>query len=179
MMAIESALIPLPSEVIMPFSGFLASTGRFSIHLVALSGAIGNVLGGSLAYGLGYWGHEKVVRRLIRRYGKYILFTEHELDKAEGWMHHHKHASVLVSRVVPGIRTIISLPAGIFRLPFGKFLAMTFIGSLVWSYFLAYIGFVLGTNWKSIQKYFHSLDLIVILLIMVGVGYYIFRKMRD
>ncbi len=177
-MAIESALIPLPSEIIIPFSGFLVSTGRFDLHAVAFAGAFGNLLGSLAAYYLGYWGHEKVVRRLVRKYGKWILFTEEELDLGEKLMHKYKDWVVLLSRVLPGIRTVISLPAGIARLPIIRFCVLTFIGSLVWSYFLAYIGFVLGENWDTLGVYFHSLDGLIIVLILICIALYIYYKLR-
>ena len=177
-MAIESALIPLPSEIIMPFSGFLVSTGRFDLNLVALSGAVGNVLGSLLAYAIGFYGHEKLVRRFIRRFGKWILISEHELDQTEKLLHRFKDLVVLGSRVVPGIRTVISLPCGFAKLPLGRFIVLTFIGSLIWSYFLAWIGFILGQNWHSIGPYFHKLDVVIIGLILVAVGLYIWKKLK-
>lgn len=177
-MAIESALIPLPSEIIMPFSGYLVSTGHFNIHLVAFSGALGNLIGSLAAYGLGYWGHERIVRKLVRKYGKWILFTEDELDFAERLMRKYNNMVVLLSRVMPGIRTVISLPAGISRLPLLRFCVLTFIGSLVWSYFLAYIGFILGENWDSLGPYFHKADAFIIILIILGIGAYIYFKLH-
>lgn len=175
-MAIESALIPLPSEIIMPFSGYLVSTGHFNLHLVAFSGALGNLIGSLIAYGLGYWGHEKVVRRLIRQYGKWILLSEKELDLAEKLMHKYKDLVVFVSRVIPGVRTVISLPAGIARLPLSRFVILTFLGSLVWSYFLAYIGFVLGENWDTLGPYFHKADALIAIVIIASVAFYILYR---
>ncbi len=177
-MAIESALIPLPSEIIMPFSGFLASTGKFDLNLVALSGAIGNVIGSLVAYGIGYWGHEKLVRRFIRKFGKWFLVTEGELDEAEKLIHRFKDLVVLGSRVVPGIRTVISLPCGFAKLPLGRFIVLTFIGSLIWSYFLAWIGYVLGQNWHSIGPYFHKADAAIVVLIIGAMLFYIYHKVK-
>ncbi len=179
MMAIESALIPLPSEIIMPFSGYLAATGRFNLGLVILMGAIGNTAGSLVAYYLGYWGHEKVVRRLVRKYGKYILFTEDELDQAEMWMKKYRNLAVFGARVLPGVRTIISLPAGIFKLPVRNFLICTFLGSLLWSTLLAYIGYSLGGNWKNIEHYFRPFEGVVILVIVGLVGWYIYHKLSS
>lgn len=177
-MAIESALIPLPSEIIMPFSGFLVTTGRFDLNLVALSGAVGNVLGSLLAYWLGFWGHERVVRRFIRRWGKWILLTEEDLDYTEKLLKRFNDLVVLGSRVVPGIRTVISLPCGIARLPLRRFIILTFFGSLIWSYFLAWIGFVLGENWDTLGPYFHKLDAVIVILIIGSVLFYVYHKMR-
>ena len=177
-MAIESALIPLPSEIIMPFSGFLASTGKFDLNLVALSGAIGNVIGSLIAYAIGFYGHEKLVRRFIRKFGKWILISEKELDETEKLLHRFKDLVVLGSRVIPGIRTVISLPCGFAKLPLGRFVVLTFFGSLIWSYFLAWIGYVLGQNWHSIGPYFHELDAVVVGIIVSGVGWYIYHKLK-
>ena len=177
-MAIESALIPLPSEVIMTFSGYLASTGKFDLNLVALMGAIGNVIGSLIAYAIGFYGHEKLVRRFIRKFGKWILISENELDETEKLLHRFKDLVVLGSRVVPGIRTVISLPCGFAKLPLGRFIVLTFFGSLIWSYFLAWIGFVLGQNWHSIGPYFHKLDAVIVVLILGTVLFYVYYKVR-
>lgn len=178
-MAIESALIPLPSEIIMPFSGYLASVGKFDLNLVALMGAIGNVAGSLVAYAIGYYGHEKLVRRFIRKFGKWILITEKELDETEVLLHRFKDLVVLGSRVVPGIRTVISLPCGFAKLPLGRFIVLTFIGSFIWSYFLAWIGFVLGENWRTIGPYLHEADAAIIILIIGAILFYIYHKLKN
>lgn len=176
-MAIESALIPLPSEVIMPFSGYLVSIGKFSLVGVALAGAFGNVFGSLVAYGIGYWGHERVVRRFIRNWGKFLLLTEEDLDQAISLLHKYKDGVVLASRVVPGVRTVISLPCGIARLPLPRFIALTFFGSLVWSYILAWIGLKLGENWDTLGPYFHKADTVIVVLAVLLIGYYIYHKL--
>lgn len=177
-MAIESALIPLPSEIIMPFSGYLASLGKFDLNLVALMGAIGNVLGSLVAYAIGFYGHEKLVRRFIRKFGKFILISESELDETERLLHRFKDLVVLGSRVVPGIRTVISLPCGFAKLPLTRFIILTFIGSLAWSYFLAWIGFTLGENWDTLGPYFHKADAAIVVLIVGAVLFYVYHKLR-
>ncbi len=177
-MAIESALIPLPSEVIMPFSGYLVSTGRFDLGLVALSGAVGNVLGSLAAYAVGYFGHEKLIRRFVRRFGKWFLVSEHELDQAESLINKYKDLMVLVSRVVPGIRTVISLPAGFAKLPIYRFVVLTFLGSLTWSYILAWMGMTLGQNWQTIGPYFHKADSAVAVLVAGTIAFYIYYKLK-
>lgn len=177
-MAIESALIPLPSEIIMPFSGFLASIGKFDLNLVALMGATGNVIGSLIAYAIGFYGHEKLVRRFIRKFGKWILITEKELDETEKLLNKYNGLVVLGSRVLPGIRTVISLPCGFAKLPLKRFIVLTFLGSLVWSYFLAWIGFVLGQSWSTIGPYFHKADAAIAVLIAIGVSAYIYHKLH-
>lgn len=177
-MAIESALIPLPSEIIMPFSGFLSSTGRFDLNLVALSGAVGNVIGSLIAYAIGYFGHERVIRRFIRKFGKFILVSEKELDETEKLLNKYKDLVVLVSRVIPGIRTVISLPCGFAKLPLPRFIVLTFLGSLIWSYFLAWIGFTLGENWETLGPYFHKADAAIVVLIIGAILFYIYHKVK-
>lgn len=177
-MAIESALIPLPSEIIMPFSGYLVSVGKFNLFWVAAAGALGNVLGSLAAYALGYWGHERVVRRLIKRWGRWVLISEEELDNTEKLLHKYKDAVVLGSRVVPGIRTVISLPCGIARLPIYRFVVLTFVGSFIWSYFLAWIGFKLGENWDTLGPYFHKVDALIVGTGVTAAAFYIRHKLK-
>ncbi len=177
-MAIESALIPLPSEIIMPFSGFLVSTGKFNFWLVAISGGLGNLIGSLIAYAIGYWGHEKIVRRFIRRWGKFLLITEEDLDTTEVWLKKYGDWVVAGSRLLPGVRTVISLPCGICRLPLKRFIILTFFGSLIWSAILAYIGKIMGENWKEIGPYFHKFDIVIIIILVLGAGLYVWHKLR-
>lgn len=177
-MAIESALIPLPSEIIMPFSGFLVSQGRFEFWLVGLSGAMGNVLGSWVAYFLGYVGEGVVVRKFISRYGKYILLSEHELDRSEALFRKYGDGIVFFSRILPAVRTVISLPCGIAKLPFVKFTLLTFLGSLAWSYFLAYLGVLLGENWDVLRPIFRKFDLAIIFVVIIILAWYIYRRAK-
>lgn len=177
LMTAESALIPIPSEVIMPFSGFLASTGRFSLFTVALMGALGNLFGSWLAYGLGYYKGEKFVRVLIIKYGKFILLTEDEFDKSLHLFKKYGQWLAAASRLLPAVRTIISLPAGIAKVPFIKFSIFTFVGSLIWSYFLAYIGFILGENWQALRPYFRKFDITIVVIAILLVGAYLYHKL--
>lgn len=177
-MAIESALIPLPSEVIMPFSGFLASTGQFSLVLVIISGAVGNVIGSLIAYAIGYYGHEKLVRKFVVKWGRWILLSEKELDNAEKMLNKYGSLIVFTSRLLPGVRTVISLPCGFAKLPIKKFIVLTFLGSLFWAFILTEIGFALGENWDKIGPFFHKADLFIILLILALVAYYINHRLK-
>lgn len=178
LMAAESALIPIPSEIIMPFSGFLVSEGRFSLLGIVAAGAIGNLVGSWAAYALGFWAHDRIIRRLVKRYGKFILLTEDEYDYAVKLFSKNGQLFVAVSRVLPAIRTVISLPAGVARLPFGKFSVLTFFGCLIWSYFLGYIGVILGQNWQVIRPYFRKFDIVLIALILIFIGGYIYHKLH-
>lgn len=167
LMAIESACIPLPSEVIMPFSGYLVYTGRFNLWLVAFAGAIGCNVGSAIAYAVGYYGG----RPLVERYGSYLLLSQKELDWADRFFAKHGNAAVLISRMLPVVRTFIALPAGIARMPQLRFHLYTFIGSFPWCLGLAYLGMKAGENWRYLGKYFHEFDKVigaVILLAIIG-----------
>lgn len=174
LMAIESAAIPLPSEIIMPFSGYLVSQGNFSFWWVSIWGAIGNVLGSMIAYAVGFWGG----RPLIERYGKYILIRKHELDRADNWFKNYGQSTVFFSRLLPAVRTFISLPAGMAKMNIGKFAMYTFAGSFPWSLGLTYVGYRLGGEWENIRVYFHRLDLVIGVIILGLVGWWVMRMIK-
>lgn len=177
-MAIESASIPLPSEIIMPFSGYLVSTGEFNFWLVVLAAGIGGVIGSVAAYSVGYFGGETLVRTLIRRYGKYFLVHEYELDEAETWFRRHGEIITFLSRLLPVIRTFISLPAGIAKMNFKTFVFYAFLGTVIWCAFLAYIGLMLGENWNSLGPWFHKFDALIALLTVVAGIWYVRYKLK-
>ncbi len=178
LMTAESALIPIPSEVTMPFAGYLASIGRFNIFFVIIVGASANLFGSILAYWLGFWGGEAVVRKLIKDYGKYLLMSESEYDKSELWFRKYGQRITFFSRVLPIVRTFISLPAGVSRMNFWKFAFFTFFGSLIWSGLLAYVGFILGKNWNAIHGYYQKFEFVIIGAIIIAVVYYILHKLQ-
>lgn len=157
LMAIESACIPLPSEVIMPFSGYLVSVGRFSLFGTALAGATGCVVGSIAAYLVGRFGG----RSVIIRYGRYFLIAPSDVAMADRWFEKYGQATVFFSRLLPVIRTFISLPAGVARMKFVPFVIWTFLGSLPWCYLLSYVGFKLKENWQVISPWFHKFDFVI------------------
>ena len=174
MMAIESACIPLPSEIIMPFSGYLVSTGEFSLWGVSLAGAIGCVIGSVLAYWVGYYGG----RPMAEKYGKYILVTHHDLDIADNFFNKYGNFAIFFSRMLPVVRTFISLPAGIAKMNFSKFIAYTFLGSLPFCYLLAYIGKKMGDNWNTLGAYFHKFDIAIGVVILIGIIWFVKRHLN-
>lgn len=178
LMLIESALIPMPSEVTMPFSGFLVTQGKFNFWLIVLAGTFGNLLGSIAAYFLGFWGEDHIVRSLIRKYGKYILISEHEYDRSEKWFRKYGEIIVFVSRLLPAVRTYISLPAGIAKMNLHKFIFYTTAGSFIWSVFLTYIGVALGKNWSKIGNFFHAFDTVIVVLGLIFVAWYIHKKVK-
>lgn len=175
LMAVESMNIPLPSEVIMPFAGYLVYQGQLNLYLTALAGAVGCVLGSALSYWIG----SKGGRPLIQKYGKYILISHHDLDLADHWFNKYGELTVFVGRLLPVVRTFISFPAGIAKMNFGKFMLYSFLGSLPFCLLLAYVGEKLGQNWESLRTYFHGLDGVILALIIIGIVLYIWRHIRN
>ncbi len=175
LMAIESACIPLPSEVIMPFSGYLASTGRFDLWLVGTAGAIGCNLGSILPYEAGKRGG----RVVVERWGKYMLVDVHDLARAERFFARFGSIAVLIGRLLPVVRSFIALPAGVARMPLVKFHVYTFIGSWPWCFGLAWVGRELGDRWNDdprVKALFHRADLLIGVVIVLGVGYFLYRR---
>jgi membrane protein DedA with SNARE-associated domain len=168
-MAIESACIPLPSEIIMPFSGYLVTTGQFTMMGVTLAGAIGNVVGSVAAYYAGIWGG----RPFVERYGRYFLVSRKDLDLADRWFQKYGEAAVFFSRMLPVVRTFISLPAGIARMNFPRFVLFTFIGALPWCYLLAYIGVKMGERWDQLRDYFHQFDIAIGVGLALAISYFV------
>jgi membrane protein DedA with SNARE-associated domain len=173
-MAIESACIPLPSEVIMPFAGYVAWEGKLSLLGVAIAGTIGCLAGSLVIYSIGAYGG----RPLLERYGRYILVRTSELDRADTWFARHGEITVFISRVLPIIRSFISLPAGIARMDIKKFSLYTTLGSFPWCFALAYVGFLLGPRWATIERLFRYLDIVVIVGFVALVGYLIYHRKR-
>ncbi len=172
-MTLESACIPLPSEIIMTFSGFVVWQGNTNMTLlgITLVGAVANLFGSLIAYYVGLIGG----RPILEKYGKYILITHSNLERADKWFEKYGYEAVFISRMLPGIRTFISLPAGIAHMDIKKFIIYTFIGSLPWTFALGYIGVLLGPHWDLIESYFHILDIVVIIGIIGFIAYIIYK----
>jgi membrane protein DedA with SNARE-associated domain len=174
LMTVESACIPIPSEIIMPFSGYLVSTGRFDLLLVATAGAIGCNIGSTIAYTAGRYGG----RPLVEKWGPYILVSRRDLDDADRFFARYGGIAVLVGRLLPVIRTFIALPAGIARQPQLKFQVYTFVGSWPWCFALAVIGFKLGQRWNTdprLRAVMHRFDLVVLAIVVLGAVWYLWR----
>ena len=174
LMAIESACIPLPSEIIMPFSGYLVSTGEMNLWAVGVAGAVGCVLGSLVAYWVGMYGG----RPLIEKYGRYVLVSKHDLDIADRWFERRGEIIVFVSRLLPAIRTFIAFPAGVARMNLKRFIIYTFAGSLPWCLGLAYIGQKLGEKWNqddTLKTWFHRFDFVIGIIGVLVVGWWIWR----
>lgn len=174
LMAIESACIPLPSEVIMPFSGYLVFKGEMTLWGVALAGAMGCVLGSIPAYYLGMYGG----RPLVEKYGKWVLISHHDLALADRWFDRHGEITIFIGRLLPAVRTFIAFPAGIARMHMGKFIAYTFVGSLIWCWILAYAGMKTGEHWESLKVYFHQFHYVIAVAAVIFVVWYVQRHLK-
>lgn len=173
-MVIESACIPLPSEIIMPLGGLMVHQGYFSIWSVTLAGTIGNLVGGAIAYYVGKTGG----RVFVKKYGRYVLLSEKHLDQSERWFNQRGEATVFWSRLLPAVRTFISLPAGIAHMDFLKFAIYTTIGSFPWALGLTYVGYFFGENWSLMNTYLHEMNYILWALAAVAIGVFFWRKKR-
>ncbi|HYA07293.1 MAG TPA: DedA family protein [Xanthobacteraceae bacterium] len=178
LMAIESACIPLPSEIIMPFAGYLVSTGQFSLIGAATAGALGCNVGSTVAYYVAANGG----RAAIERWGAYVLIRPVEIKRAERFFARYGAATVFVGRLLPVVRTFIAFPAGLARMPMVQFQIYSFLGSWPWCFALAYIGFVLGARWNSdpaFRQFFHDFDAVVVAICLIGLAWFVSTRWRE
>lgn len=172
LMAIESACIPIPSEVIMTFSGYLVFTGRFQLEWAAIAGAVGCNVGSIVAYAVGAYGG----RPLAEKYGRYLLISREDLETADRWFEHYGSATVFFARLAPVVRTFIALPAGVARMNFIRFNIYTFLGSLPWCWLLAYAGMKLGAHWNAISPYFHRFDTVLVAVVIAAFAWFVYHR---
>lgn len=174
LMLLESACIPVPSEAIMPFAGFAVSEGHMSLAGITAAGVLGNVAGSWLAYWAGRYGG----RPFIDRYGRYVLLRHHHVELAERWFERYGTATVFFSRVLPIVRTFISLPAGVARMPFWRFTLYTAVGCVPWVLFLGWLGVRLGERWEDVRPYLHYADYAVAAALVALAGWALWRRRR-
>jgi membrane protein DedA with SNARE-associated domain len=181
-MAIESAMIPLPSELILPYAGFLVSDPRqlepltgqpWNLWIVVVVATIGNTLGSLVAYAIGAYGG----RPFLARYGRYLLIRPHEIEIADSFFARHGGATVFIGRLLPIVRTFISFPAGIARMPVGRFIAYSTAGAFIWSLLLVYAGTVLGANWKGIREALQPFDLVIAVVAVIAVVLFVWWRL--
>jgi membrane protein DedA with SNARE-associated domain len=175
LMAIESACIPLPSELIMPFAGYLVFDGTMKLLWVATAGAIGCNLGSLVAYEIGAYGG----RPLVERYGRWILLGRRDLDWADRFFARWGYLAVFIARLLPVVRTFIALPAGIAHMPRGRFHIYTFLGSWPWCFALAWFGMKLGQNWRELGKYLHKFDAVILVVLVGGVAWFLWTHWQN
>ena len=174
-MTMESAALPIPSEIVMPFAGFIAFQGHLDFWAIILAGTLGNLVGSILLYYIGLKGG----RPVLMRYGKYILISEREIKIAEEWFRKFGSKVIFFSRMLPVVRTFVSLPAGTAKMDIKKFSFYTLVGSVPWNIALTYLGFVLGENWQQIEGVFRAFDILIIGAVLLGlafIAYSLFKK---
>lgn len=174
LMAIESCNIPLPSEAVLPFAGFLVSKGEFNFHIAAIAGALGCVLGSVPSYYIGYFGG----RTFVEKYGKYFLVSRKDLDEADRWVDKYGDWAFFLCRMLPVVRTFISLPAGILRAKKRVFFTLTFLGSLIWSYVLVYVGVKFAEHIDKFKAIWHKFDIVILVLCFVLFILYVYKHIK-
>ncbi len=174
LMAIESCNIPLPSEAVLPFAGILVNKGVMNFHVAAIFGAIGCVLGSIPSYYLGYFGG----RPFVEKYGKYFLVSHKDLEEADAWVDKYGDWAFFICRMLPVVRTFISLPAGILRARKRTFFTLTFLGSLIWCYLLVYVGVKMGENMEALKHIWHKFDAVIIIACLILGGLYIYKHVK-
>lgn len=174
LMALESMVFPLPSEVVMPFAGFLSVQGDMNIWLVILSSALGSLIGSFISYYIGKYGGNA----FLIRYGKYFLIDTNDLEKTKQWFAKKGEKTVFISRFIPVVRHFISIPAGMGNMNVKKFCLYTVVGATIWNSFLAYLGFSLGKKWEEVEKYMHYISLPVAVLLVLAVCFVFYRHIK-
>jgi len=177
-MTLESALIPIPSEITMPFSGYLVSIGELNFWLVVLTGAFANLVGSWIAYYIGYFLEETVIVGWIKKYGKFLLLTVDDYEKSRRWFIKYGSSIVFFSRLLPGIRTFISLPAGLAEMNIWKFSLYTFLGSFLWCLLLTYIGYYFGENWYALEPLYRKFEYLIIAAIIIFSLWFLNHKLK-
>lgn len=175
LMALESMVAPVPSEAVMPFAGFLIYEGNFTFHQVIFFSTLGSIIGSLLSYYAGRYGG----RPFISRFGKYFLLNMHHLDLTEKFFGKYGDKTIFVSRFIPVVRHLISLPAGAGEMKITKFALYTTLGAAMWNSFLAYAGFRLRSHWEEIRRYSQLVDAVVVVILIAGVVYLVYRQMRQ
>jgi len=173
-MTMESMVFPVPSEAVMPFAGFLVAEGKFTFLLVILFSTLGSIAGSMISYAIGYYSE----KALIHKYGKFLLLDPEELEATERFFNKYGDITIFISRFIPVVRHLISLPAGFAQMNIYKFAIFTVIGAGLWNSFLAYTGFYLKSNWEAVMRYSKIIDLIVTLILIGLLAYYIYRHMK-
>ncbi len=170
LMTLESMIAPVPSEAVMPFAGYLVTTGRFSLWLVVFVATVGSIVGSLISYYVGYYGGKP----FVLKFGKYLLLDECHLNWTEKWFKKRGAKTIFISRFIPVVRHLISIPAGIGKMNLKKFCVYTFTGAFAWNFILTYAGVLLGKNWERIHDYSSNIDIVILVLIVAGIVYYIY-----
>lgn len=171
LMVLESMVFPVPSELVMPFAGYLIAQGTFTWAGVLIASSLGSIVGSVISYYMGYYGGDKV----LRKYGKYVLIEEEDLEKTERWFKKRGELTIFIARFIPVVRHIISIPAGMAKMDMKKFIVFTLLGAMIWNMFLAYLGYLLGKNWNLIRHYSEPISIAVAVILAIGFVYFVYK----
>lgn len=174
LMIFESMIAPVPSEAVMPFAGFLIYEGKFTWMGVAVASTTGSIIGSLASYYLGLYGGKPIVEK----YGKYLLLDKHHLQLTESFFDKYGEGTVFLSRFIPVVRHLISVPAGIGKMNLPKFLVYTTVGACAWNMFLTYVGFVFKENWNTVKQYTKGADYVIVLVIILAFGYFVYSGLN-
>jgi membrane protein DedA with SNARE-associated domain len=178
LMVLNSAAIPIPSEVTLPFAGFLANQGNLSLIFVIVTGILGDLLGSIIGYSIGFFLEENLLLSLIKKYGKFILITDHDYHKATSWIKKYGAPVVFIGKMTPGIKSFISVAAGITQIKFMKFVTANILASIVYVSIVSYFGFFLGSKWNTIGGYFRQFELVIAIFIAIALVLYVNYKLK-
>ena len=174
LMVLESMVAPVPSELVMPFAGFLVADGKMNLWLVILVSTLASITGSLISYFIAYFGEKE----LIHRFGRFVLLDKEELEWTERWFRKHGSITILISRFIPVIRHLISIPAGLARMDLRHFILFTAIGATAWNTFLLWVGMQLRERWDLVHKYSRPLDVLIVFLIVAAVAYYAYKHLK-
>lgn len=177
-MAAENLFPPIPSEVIMPLAGYLSTTGRFNFYLVIAAGVLGSLIGAVVLYYVGIWLGDQRLRKFLGHYGRFLMTGTRDLDAAEKWFNHHGEKSVFLCRMVPIVRSVISVPAGLVRMRLRRFMFLTSLGAFLWTTLETVAGAVLGKSWYLIGPWMKRFEFVVVGVFALLGGYYVFKKFK-
>jgi membrane protein DedA with SNARE-associated domain len=175
LMVMESMVIPIPSELILPFAGFLISRGDFSFVTVMVAASLGSIVGSLISYYMGKYGGNA----LVMRFGKYVLLDVEDLEKTEQWFEKRGEYTIFISRFIPVVRHLISIPAGIGKMDLKRFCLYTIVGASMWNFILTYAGYLLGEHWDRIKHYSEPISLFVAAVLIIGFAWFVYRHVRD
>jgi len=174
LMTLESMIAPIPSEAVMPFAGFLIGEGKFNFLALCIVSTLGSITGSTISYYVGLYGGKP----FVSKFGKYLLLDNHHLEMTENFFNKYGERTIFISRFIPIVRHLISIPAGVGRMNIAKFLIYTAVGATIWNMFLAYVGFYLKSHWNAVSEYFHVLDIFVLVALVFAITFFIYKNVK-
>ena len=179
LMFLDNIFPPIPSEIIMPSAGYTASQGQLLLSGVIVAGCIGSLVAAALLYWIGYLFNHDAIFRFVDRYGKYLFIQSEDVKKSLRWFEKYGHRIVFLGRMIPAVRSLISIPAGMSRMPFWKFMLYSSLGTIIWTTFLAYVGFYFGENQALMQQIFSQVGYVIITIVILALSWLLYRKLKN